>query len=124
MPYSDSNSRPPSPEPAPAPPPNSPRDGVTRLAKAFCDGGGPIGDTGVLCLEDLFCIRETMDTEDPSAQYKHNLERGYNHCPNASWEHPEATSLLGFPVLSFTRYERGKKHSVPLCCVRLSPSDI
>ncbi|KAI7784618.1 hypothetical protein LA080_009555 [Diaporthe eres] len=63
MPYSDSNSRPPSPEPAPAPPPNSPRDGVTRLAKAFCDGGGPIGDTGVLCLEDLFCIRETMDTE-------------------------------------------------------------
>lgn len=62
MPYFDSNSRPPSPEPAPAPPPNSPRDGVTRLAKAFRDGGGPIGDKGVICLGDSFCIREGMNT--------------------------------------------------------------
>lgn len=34
------------------------------------------------------------------------------------------TRLCALPHFFFIRYERGKKHSVSLCCAHLSPSDI
>lgn len=62
MPYSDSNSRPPSPKPVPAPPPNSPRDGVTGVVRAFLGGGHSVEDTSMPCLSCLLYAGESVDT--------------------------------------------------------------
>lgn len=89
MPYSDSNSRPPSPEPAPAPPPNSPRDGVKRIAKAFRDGGGPIGDTGVIYSGDSFYLSESVDT----AVFRDSSRGGFDHLARTSSEVNQITAI-------------------------------